>query len=333
MERKYFISRHNDPKKVYDLNSPEIIEFNEYLNVLRGIPNLTNGMDSFKNDERYLGLFYYQFSPLDYANNHYSFIFFNTEYNKITAVHRGKENYKDVKMFWDIAKMLNADLWYFPEKQFIINEDYLNKIKEKEPKVSLTSKQMLGMEWLNFSCRWLIINTSQINLLTQLKATNNTEDTFENCIEEVTEGNKLLMANQKGWTMIMGLNLPYVFYKDKAEYESTTDHNINLIDALNNLSANNLEAYYFEFHSKYGGAAFVRSANGNLGYANFSYEEDIKEYFGETDQDKISINLNQTPVLELCKDWTGVTPEELILETIKKKVKVLTFKQESYSFY
>lgn len=338
MELIYKISKTNDPKLILEPQFDHLIDFNLFINVVNSFHELTPAINTgifSKNLEKHITRrFYFQFSSTNYAEHHYSFLEYIVFSNSINAIISDKENYKDLKLFYDVANALDAHLWNTRNKRFIIDLDYLENLKTKELKINISLKQQKAIDALEYKNRWFQVKTGHNHdeFIKSLKVRKTEHEKFENCFNEVLDENKLLILSQNGYSIIMGHNVPYIAYKDKADFNKTVNHNHRLFDYLNKLSEVYFEAMFFEYYSQYGIAVCVRSINGKLYYGNFTYET-TEEFFGETSthlEPIIPIDFNETSIIEVCKNWTGITLEEIILACFANKEKGVTFIQEDY---
>lgn len=330
MENSYLISRFKDPEIIFKTSEGSGIDFTDYINTLKSFDQL---IYPFENEKLVDSIPKPLPGTFDFNEN--AHFYYSLKNNFITAVTNNRENYIELKIFFDVANKLKAHLWKSANGKFIITEDYLNNLLIKDKQNSfLNKKQNDGLDKLEQGTMWFIIKSIKTNneFLSLFSHKQINYECFEDCIEETLSGDKLIAINQNGIVMILGLNAEYFIYNEKRDYKNE-ENNIKIIEYLCKISKIFGEAMYFEYHTDAGIKTCNRCIDGQHFYSISQNEILCEEVFGkEININPIkSIDFSKRSVLDICREWTNTTPVDLIIETIKKKEKVVTFKQENFA--
>ncbi len=323
----------------------------EFLEFMRDYPQFTNVKDTYFTDIEYyrnvlkwnektiegiknIPKTGYSNFILDYDDkrakaNHnlhekcYSYITWN---KWISASIYGKENYKDMKMFNDMAKRLNLNLLTYDT---IITDSYLEalRIKEQNRGIKLTKEQSHMLESIDDQCRWWSIPTDDVDGVLKILDIQPKiqEGDITTIIDDVQRENKVAIVTVTGHTIIFGCNAPYISYPDLQNYlakeEKQTPH---LQEVLNKLSKAFGTAAYFEYNNDDEQiASLAWSSKGKFVYGRFTSEGEGFDIFGTQ---KKPMEVNQKSIIKTAKKL-GMPPEDILTGIMKQKMSIIYFTQ------
>jgi hypothetical protein len=244
----------------------------------------------------------------------------------ISASIYGKENYKELKLFYDMAQKLNLNLITYDR---LIDEAYLEalRIKEENRGIKLNKEQGHVLSCVEGQCRWFYIPTGdteviikQLGLLKEIQ-----EADITTIIDEVQNENKIAMATFLEDTIIFGMNVPYIQYPNLNAYKLTKGSSTPVLqNTLNALSKTFGFAAYYEYNNDDELiASLAFSKKGKFTYGHFSSEGQGVDIFGTQ---KKPMEVNQKSILKSAKKQ-GITPEDMLVNLMKQKQKVKYFTQ------
>ena len=333
----YIISNLNDRSLVVNPNNYSKIDLTHCIDVINSFHDLKTaeqiGLFNKDSPSYYSLRYYYRYSQNDFLNNPFSYISIGLETNTISAFISDNENYKDVKMFYDLAKKLNANLWKFDKQIFIIDAEYLNSLKVKEKKTSklkLTDRQKEILDLVEVQNAWFLFKAegNGKEILEFIKKKEISYELIEDIIDQVIFENKLMLVEQYGNFLLMGKRVPYIPYKNDQDFKTTSNHTEKIVEFINQLSSPFNDVMYFNFHYDNNYHIIARSINGKLFYANFTTENGTEGFFGEAG--KILFDFNKISVNDICYEWAGIAPKDFLINSMLKKEKVITFNQKIF---
>jgi hypothetical protein len=244
----------------------------------------------------------------------------------ITGELIGKENYQDLKLFYDIARRLKLNLLTY---NCLIDEEYLEKLRisDENKKIKLDRDEQNVINSIEDQFRWFYIPTDNLekiyevlNIKPEIK-----EGDITTIIDEIQSDRKIGIANYLGKTIIFGMNVPYIIYPDLNSYESAGEKfTDDLFSALNKLSKAFGSAQYFEYNNDDEQiASLAMSKKGKLVYAKFASEGVGQEFFGTQ---KKTMEVDQKSILKTAKKL-GMTPEDILTGIMKQKLTIRYFDQ------
>ncbi len=247
----------------------------------------------------------------------------------ISAELKGRINYKDLKLFYDISKRLNLNLLTYDS---LIDDSFLEKVRieDENKKIKLNVDEQNVIESLEEQCRWIYIPTNDMGAI--LKVLNITSEINEGelteQIEDIQMKCRIGIATFMDSTILFGMNVPYIIYPDLESYEKSDDNfTKDLFESLNKLSKAFGAAQYFEYNNEdeqIGSLAL--SKKGKLVYAKFTSEGQGQEIFGTQ---KKSMEADQKSILKTSKKL-GMTPEDILVGMMKQKMKIKYFEQANW---
>ena len=244
----------------------------------------------------------------------------------ISASIHGKENYQELKLFFDMAKKLNLNLLTYDS---IITESYLEalRIKEENRGIKLTKDQSHVLDSTEDQCRWFYIPTDDVyKVLNIFGIQPNIKDgDITSIIDDVQREKTIAIATFTGHTIIFGCNVPYIAYPDMQTYLAKDDHHTtHLQEVLNKLSKAFGIAAYFEYNNDDELiASLAWSSKGKFVYGRFTSEGEGQDIFGTQ---KKTMDVNQKSIIKTAKKL-GMTPEDILTGIMKQKINVQYFEQ------
>jgi len=238
----------------------------------------------------------------------------------------GKENYEELKLFYDIAKKLNLNLLTYDG---LITEAYLEalRIKEENRGIKLTKEQSHVLSSVEDQCRWWYVPTDDVAAVFTIFGIEPAlkEADITGIIDDVQFENKIAVASLTGHTILFGLNAPYIVYPNLNAYLDIKDqHTPHLQNTLNKLSKAFGTAAYFEYNNDDEMiASLAWSSKGKFVYGRFTSEGEGTDVFGTQ---KKPMEVNQKTILKTAKKL-GMTPEDILTGLMKQKMPVRYFVQ------
>jgi hypothetical protein len=251
------------------------------------------------------------------------------EWNRtIVAELSNGENYRDLKLLYDIAQALGKNLVSY---EYLVDEAYLEalRIKDENQHIKLDPLQRAVLTSVETQCRWFHIPSDDQEAIMkcfpiqpELKEADITE-----VIQNVQFDDIVCMATIPGHTILFGFNLPYINYSDEADYKSCSDHTIRLKEILDRLSKVFGAASFFEYREEDPDMMrMVFSKKGKFVYASLYAEGEHSEEFGAS---KRSIPPDEKTYWKTVKK-SGILPTDLLTYVMKQKLPVKVFRQGMY---
>ena len=326
----------------------------EFLKLMQEYPEFVNSKDTyFKTIEYYRNILHYDDKTIEKINDNKpksGFSEFILGYNdekarKSTTLHErcytyitwckwisasiyGKENYREMKMFYEMAQRLGLNLITYDR---LIDKEYLEslRIKEENRGIKLTNEQSHVLTLVEEQCRWYHIPSDDQEKILQCFPVipKFREAEITEVIDDIQFENLIGMATIPGHTLLFGFHLPYINYADEADYKACADHTARLKDILNRLSKAFGSAEFYEYREEDPDMMrMVLSKKGKFAYASLFAEGEFDEEFGTS---KRTIPPDAKTYWKTVKKW-GMTPAELLTYVMKQKLPVKVFRQEMY---
>lgn len=246
----------------------------------------------------------------------------------ISASIYGRENYKEMKMFYDMAQKLKLNLITYDR---LIDEAYLEalRVKEENRGIKLSIEQSHVLTLVEEQCRWYHIPSDDVARIMRCFPVHPVmqEAEITDIIDDVQFEDKICMATIPGHTILFGFHLPYINYVDEEDYKSCPDHTARLKENLNRLSKAFGSAEFFEFREEDPDMMrMVFSRKGKFAYSSLYAEGEHGEEFGTS---KKSIPPDEKNYWKTVKK-SGMLPSDLLVYVMKQKLTVKTFQQSMY---
>lgn len=238
------------------------------------------------------------------------------------------ENYRDLKLLYDIAQELSKNLVTY---DYLVDEAYLEalRVKEENRGIKLTNEQSRVLTLVEEQCRWYHIpSDDQEKILQCFPVTPKfREAEITEVIDDIQFENLMCMGTILGHTILFGFHLPYMNYADEADYKSCTDHTARLKEILNRLSKAFGSAEFYEYREEDPDIMrMVLSKKGKFVYASLFAEGEFDQEYGTS---KRTISPDAKTYWKTVKKW-GMTPADLLTYVMKQKLPVKVFRQEMY---
>lgn len=246
----------------------------------------------------------------------------------ISASIYGKENYREMKMFYEMAERLGLNLITYDR---LIDKEYLEalRVKEENRGIKLSNEQSNVLTLVEEQCRWYHIpSDDQAAIMACFPITTELREAeISEVINDVQFEDQVCMATISGHTILFGFHLPYINYADEADYKSCPDHTGRLKENLNRLSKAFGSAEFYEYREDDPDMMrMVLSKKGKFVYASLFAEGEFDEEFGTS---KRSIPSDPKTYWKTVKK-TGMLPSDLLIYVMKQKLPVRVFRQCMY---
>ncbi len=228
---------------------------------------------------------------------------------------------RQLEKLFEIAKALDSYLLDGKDKE--VTEADLDQMKLDLAKKELL-KNPVYQNGFNEQARWLAIRNSDIDkIFKEFKIEKFKEYDWEKGFETIDNTEKLLMIPSiHGWSIITGINTPYLFYDNKKQFDLTEKHFDSLVKSLNSLSKKFGNVQYFEYNNQNDKCnGYFKAKNGKLVYGKY---DSPKESIEKGKQPKELKKVDTNYAFNVADLWS-INPLDLVyLKEVKNK-KIFVF--------